>query len=79
LASNEDDATIVRSIVELGHNLGYRVTAEGVEDEGSFNFLRQIGCDYAQGYFIAKAMATDGFDRFLAESRWPAHQGDTVS
>jgi diguanylate cyclase (GGDEF)-like protein len=78
LAGNAEDATIVRSIIELGHNLGYRVTAEGVEDEGSMNFLREIGCDYAQGYFIAKAMATDGFDRFLIESRWPALQAEAV-
>lgn len=70
LATSPEDATIVRSIVELGHNLGYKVTAEGVEDEGSFAFLREIGCDYAQGYFIAKALPPDGFDNFVAEGRW---------
>lgn len=72
LAHSPEDATIVRSIVELGHNLGYKVTAEGVEDEASFTFLRDIGCDYAQGYYIAKALPSDGFDRFVAEGRWPA-------
>lgn len=74
LASSQEDATIVRSIVDLGHNLGYKVTAEGVEDEGSFNFLSQIGCDYAQGYFIAKALNDEAFDRFLGECRWPVHR-----
>jgi diguanylate cyclase (GGDEF)-like protein len=70
LANSPEDATIVRSIVELGHNLGYKVTAEGVEDEASYDFLREIGCDYAQGYFIAKALPPDGFDRFIAEGKW---------
>jgi diguanylate cyclase (GGDEF)-like protein len=75
LAVDSGDATIVRSIVELGHNLGYRVTAEGVEDEGSFNFLRDIGCDYAQGYFVAKALAADGFADFVRDGRWSVHEG----
>jgi diguanylate cyclase (GGDEF)-like protein len=79
LADNPGDATIVRSIVELGHNLGYKVTAEGVEDEGSFNFLRDVGCDYAQGYFIAKALPNDGFDSFIASGRWPVRAGEKVT
>lgn len=78
LANSPEDATIVRSIVELGHNLGYKVTAEGVEDEASFAFLRDIGCDYAQGYHIAKALPSDGFDRFVTEGRWPARMRQAV-
>jgi len=78
LAASPEDGTIVRSIVELGHNLGYRVTAEGVEDEGSFKFLREAGCDYAQGYYIAKALPHDGFDSFIASGRWPVHVDASV-
>lgn len=78
LASSPEDATIVRSIVELGHNLGYRVTAEGVEDENSFSFLREIGCDYAQGYYIAKALPSAGFDQFVADGRWAAKLREAV-
>jgi len=78
LANSPEDATIVRSIVELGHNLGYKVTAEGVEDEGSFSFLRDIGCDYAQGYYISKALPSDGFDRFVTEGRWSARLRETA-
>jgi EAL domain-containing protein (putative c-di-GMP-specific phosphodiesterase class I) len=74
LAHSRDDATIVRSIVELGHNLGYKVTAEGVEDENALAFLTEIGCDYGQGYHVAKALPADGFDRFLVEGRWPGRQ-----
>ena len=70
LASSPEDATIVRSIVDLGHNLGYKVTAEGVEDEASFDFLREIGCDYAQGYYIARPLPPDGFDQFIVDGRW---------
>jgi EAL domain-containing protein (putative c-di-GMP-specific phosphodiesterase class I)/GGDEF domain-containing protein len=71
LAEDEEDQTIVRSIVELGHRLGYRVTAEGVEDERAFEFLGRIGCDHAQGYFISKPVATGDFDAFIAAGRYP--------
>ncbi|TCV91650.1 diguanylate cyclase/phosphodiesterase [Luteibacter rhizovicinus] len=56
LATDETDRTIVRSLVELGHGLGYEVTAEGVEDAAALDFLREIGCDHAQGFFVARAM-----------------------
>lgn len=55
-ASSRESRTIISSIVELGHNLELRVVAEGVEDEGTLEFLKRIGCDYAQGYFIARPM-----------------------
>ena len=71
VAIDEEDQTIVRSIVELGHRLGYRVTAEGVEDERAFHFLERIGCNHAQGYFISKAVAAGEFDAFVAGGRWP--------
>ncbi len=47
---------IVRSIVELGHNLGLKVCAEGVETEETIDLLRSIACDKAQGYFISKPL-----------------------
>lgn len=56
LARDTGDQTIVRSIVELGHRLGYQVTAEGVEDAGALERLAAIGCDHAQGYFIARPL-----------------------
>jgi EAL domain-containing protein (putative c-di-GMP-specific phosphodiesterase class I) len=72
LAQSPEDRTIVRSIVELGHRLGYRVTAEGVEDAAALAFLTEIGCDHAQGYFLGRPMAAEPFDRFLASADWPA-------
>ncbi len=50
------DAMLVRSTVNLGHELGLSIVAEGVEDEECLAFLREVGCDYAQGYLIGKPM-----------------------
>ncbi len=74
LQHNPDDRTIVRSVIELGHGLGYLVTAEGVEDEESLRILEDFGCDHAQGYFIGKPMPPEEFERFA--NTWPARQRD---
>jgi diguanylate cyclase (GGDEF)-like protein len=57
LINDANDRIIVRSIVELSHELGYKVTAEGVEDEATLDYLVSIGCDHAQGYFVARPMS----------------------
>jgi diguanylate cyclase (GGDEF)-like protein len=56
-----NDAIIVRSVVDLGHNLGLQTVAEGVEDHETWEQLAQLGCDSAQGYFLAKPMAAGDF------------------
>ena len=53
---DKEAEVIVRSIVDLGHNLGLKVCAEGVETEEAMNFLRSIKCDLAQGYYISKPL-----------------------
>lgn len=70
LAENKDDEIIVRSTIELGHNLGLKVTAEGIEDEASLAILKKYDCDLAQGYFFAKPLAIDEFNNFLATSEF---------
>lgn len=54
---DQNDALLVRSTVNLAHELGLAVVAEGVEEEECLDFLREVGCDYAQGYLIAKPMS----------------------
>jgi EAL domain-containing protein (putative c-di-GMP-specific phosphodiesterase class I) len=50
------DAAIVRTIIEMAHHLGFTVVAEGVETDRQAAFLRQFGCEQAQGYFFGKPM-----------------------
>jgi len=66
LGEDVGDRTVVRSIVELGHRLGYRVTAEGVQTRAAFEYLRDIGCDHVQGFYIAQALAPDALEAMLA-------------
>ena len=65
---DELDAIIVRSTVELAHNLGLEVLAEGVEDEHILTLLQQLGCDQAQGYHIGKPMPPAKFEKLLRTS-----------
>ncbi len=56
ISNHEDDQLIVRATIEMSHNLGYSVVAEGVEDASSLNWLRHFGCDAIQGFFLARPM-----------------------
>lgn len=66
---SRSDAVLVRSTVELAHELGLRVVAEGVEDEECLAFLRSVQCDYAQGYMIGRPMAREKLSDLLAAQR----------
>ena len=70
LITDPDNSIIVRSTIDLGHNLGLSVTAEGVEDQETWNALGALGCDEAQGYFMSKPLPIDQLDRWLRESSW---------
>ncbi len=59
LSQDDEDAVIVRSTIELGHNLGLRLVAEGVEDQDSLDLLRTWNCDRAQGYFISRPLSAE--------------------
>jgi diguanylate cyclase (GGDEF)-like protein len=65
MTSNENDLSIVRSIIELGHNLGLKVVAEGVENKAVLDSLAALGCDHGQGYYISHPLP---HERFLAWS-----------
>lgn len=57
MIENENDAVIVKSTIDLAHNLGLKVIAEGVESEEVFEVLKVLGCDMVQGYFIEKPIS----------------------
>ena len=56
MSQDADDDTIVKSTIDLGHNLGFTVVAEGVETLETSNRLTQLGCHLAQGFLVAKPM-----------------------
>jgi diguanylate cyclase (GGDEF)-like protein len=66
MADDRDGATIVRSTIDLGRNLGLRVVAEGVEDEAVRLRLRALGCDLAQGYLFSRPMGGDELEAWAA-------------
>jgi diguanylate cyclase (GGDEF)-like protein len=66
MLSNKDSATIVRSTIELAHNLNLTVVAEGVEDQNTFDRLADLGCDMAQGYCISRPIPADQFQAWEA-------------
>jgi diguanylate cyclase (GGDEF)-like protein len=63
-----DDRTLVRSLVDLGHNLGLTVVAEGVEDEATLIALAELGCDVVQGFHLGHPMPVDVFESWLAKA-----------
>jgi EAL domain-containing protein (putative c-di-GMP-specific phosphodiesterase class I) len=69
LASDPEDAAIVRAIIQMAKSFGLRTIAEGVEDERSLDLLRLFQCDEAQGYFFARPMPAEDFPAFLAKLR----------
>ena len=66
------DAKIVRSVVDLAHNLGLKVTAEGLEEGAAWHLLGELGCDIAQGYWIAKPMPAEQLPQWAAQWTAPA-------
>ena len=65
LESDPEFAPVVRAAIDMGHGLGLKVVAEGIESEGAATRLRNFGCDVAQGYFYAKPMPLAAFDAWL--------------
>jgi diguanylate cyclase (GGDEF)-like protein len=69
MATDEDDAKIVRSTVDLAHNLGLTVVAEGVENALIWDKLQALQCDEAQGYFMSKPVVADAFAAWVESWR----------
>jgi EAL domain-containing protein (putative c-di-GMP-specific phosphodiesterase class I) len=67
--SDEDDATIVRSTIELGRNLGLDVVAEGVETAEIWDLLTSLGCTSAQGYYLCRPVPGADLLAWVSASR----------
>ena len=65
VTANPDDAAITLAIINLGHGLGLKVVAEGVESPAQLDFLRAHGCDEMQGFLFSGAVAAADTDAFL--------------
>lgn len=66
LDNSPDDTVIVRSAIEIGHNMGLTVIAEGVEQPGSLAILRALKCDMVQGYLFSRPVAPERFEAWYA-------------
>jgi EAL domain-containing protein (putative c-di-GMP-specific phosphodiesterase class I) len=62
---DKDDAVLIEAIITMAHRLHLKVVAEGVEKKEQLEFLRSQGCDFAQGYYFSKPVATKSFVEFI--------------
>ncbi len=69
IPDDANDLAIVSAIIAMAHALGLKVQAEGVETEAQMEFLRDCGCEYAQGYLFGRALPGDEFEELLAGQR----------
>ncbi len=72
MALDANDAQIVRSTIDLGHNMGLRVVAEGIESEIVWNLLTAMGCDQGQGFFISRPIASEDLAGWIDQWVAPA-------
>ncbi|MFK8068473.1 MAG: EAL domain-containing protein [Gammaproteobacteria bacterium] len=77
MLKNESDPIIVQSTIDLAHNLGYRVVAEGIESAEHIEVLKSFGCDIGQGYFINKPVTVGEMTAWLLENSY-SHPAKTL-
>ena len=66
---HSEEAVIVKSIIELAHTLGLKITAEGIETEEQRHILSEVRCDYGQGYYLAKPLEAKSFEEILLNDK----------
>ncbi len=67
---DSSDKVIVRSTIDLAHNMGLKVIAEGVETDQSWQTLKALGCDLGQGYFMCRPIDAESLDEWFESSSW---------
>lgn len=70
MSTDSKDASIVKAAIELSHTLGLKVVAEGVEDQATMDMLTELGCDYAQGFYLAMPMSFEEFVEWIRSCEW---------
>lgn len=70
LEQSSDDRIIVRSTIDLGHTMGLKVAAEGIETEGARRIVENLGCDLLQGYYISRPLPSAEFRSWLLAWGW---------
>ncbi|MEN8258354.1 MAG: EAL domain-containing protein [Thermodesulfobacteriota bacterium] len=70
MLENEDNAVIVKSTIEMIHNIGRTVVAEGVEDEETLQFLDGLGCDFLQGFHLCRPLPGNELQKWLKTTNW---------
>ena len=73
ISQNTDDRTIARTIIAMGHTLGLKVVAEGVETQVQQDFLRDENCDQLQGYLLARPLPAKALEALLSEQESTVH------
>ena len=69
VTTNSGDASVTQAIITVAHNLGFKVTAEGVEEASLLDFLRQNNCDEVQGYYFSKPLSALNMETLLCDSK----------
>jgi EAL domain-containing protein (putative c-di-GMP-specific phosphodiesterase class I) len=77
IAPSAEEIAIVRSAIEIGHSLGLKVVAEGVETQAAWDILAELGCDTVQGYLITRPLPARQLGRWLAAG-WAPRAQDLV-
>ena len=70
MAEDQNDTQIVKSTIDLAHNLGLKVIAEGVENQEAWDQLLELGCDEAQGYYMSRPLPPVEMTKWLSDSPW---------
>ena len=78
MTENPANREVIRTVISLAENLGFKVVAEGIESEHQRDILRSLGCDYGQGYFYSRPLSITALTEFLDEREYPAFIPDGV-
>ena len=70
MVNDKKDESIVKAAIDLAHTLDLKVVAEGVEDRKVLNLLTAMGCDYAQGFYMAEPMPRDDLIKWIKDGEW---------